>query len=271
MLEWKQLYTEAIINALNPIENVLEIGFGYAAECIQSHHPKTHTIIESNPQIIEEARRWANLKPNVKIVEGKWETALPSLGTFDAIFFNDYRSEQDMVVMNFLFPESTVQTSVEAKYLLGLLEQQMSQMTMQFSDQDIEDFFQKIGQFNLSEMPVFFQKLQSNGNISKIQYENIMKKYPSVKVSEVQKSNPSNQDSKKDNMLVFLLECLKNHINKNGRFSTFLSNQVSKYEDSNFFDAIITNPDIDYKESSVPINTSDKIREALIMLVEKSS
>ena len=63
-----------------------------------------------------------------------------------SIFFNDYPLELDIAIMNFLFPEDTIQTSNQAKELLSILEEQMSQLTIQFSDQDIEDFYQKVGQ-----------------------------------------------------------------------------------------------------------------------------
>lgn len=270
LLEWKKLYTESLVDALYPKGDVLEIGFGtgIAAKRIQYHHPKTHTIIESNPQIIEEAKKWASQNENIKIIEGRWETILPKQGTFDAIFFNDYLSENDIAIMNFLFPEDALKTSAEAKKLLGLLEEQMSHLTMKFSDQDIEDFYQNVGQFNPKEMPKFFQKLRGNGNISETQYKDSIKKLN--RLQETSKNNLPDLPKQTDNLLLCLEECLKNHMNKKGRFSSFLNNQISKYEDSKFFDSIITNPEIDYKESSVSINTSDKAREGIILLVEKN-
>ena len=217
----------------------------------RQHHPKTHTIIESNPQIIDEAKKWADQKQNISILEGRWETILSNLGTFDAIYFNDYPPEQDIAIMNFLFPEDTLNTSTEAKKLLGFLEEQMSQLTMKFSDQDIEDFYEKVGKCNLKEMPNFFQKLRDNGNISDTQYEDSVKKYRLSELQETCKDNPPDLPKKTDNLLLLCLEeCLKKHMNKMGRFSTFLESQISKYEDSQFFDNIITNPDIDYKEIS---------------------
>lgn len=273
LLEWKKLYTEALIDALSPAGDVLEIGFGteLAAELIQHRHPKTHTIIESNRQIFEGAKKWADQKQNINIIEGRWETILSNLGTFDAIFYNDYPSEHDIAIMNFLFSEDSFKTSVEAKKLLDLLNEQMSQLTMKFSDQDIEDFFQKVGQFNLKEMPNFFQKLRVNGNISETQYEDSAKKFHLSEFQETRKNSQSDLPKKTDNLFLCLEECLKNHMNKSGRFSSFLISQASKYEDPQFFDSIITNPSIDYKESSVQINTSDKVRYGLIMIVEKSS
>ena len=71
---------------------VLEFGFGLgiSATYIQSHNPKSHTIIETHPQIIEKAKLWALDKPNVKIVEGDWIESFNQLDKYDGIFFDTY-------------------------------------------------------------------------------------------------------------------------------------------------------------------------------------
>jgi len=272
LLEWKKLYTEALIDALSPTGDVLEVGFdlGFAAMSIQKHRPKTHIIIESDPQVANEARKWANKNPNITIIQGPWKEVLNDLGTFDAIFFNHYpRVEQDIEITNFLFPKSTFQASREAQELLGLLEDQVAEITMKFSDSEIEDFYQKIGKFNLKELPEFFRKLKENGNISEEQYENAAKKYRFSELQEASASSSSKLPEKSDDTLLFLEECLQSHMHRGARFSSFLSSQISKYQDSQFFDKIITNPDVEYKEPLVSIKISGTTREALIMLVEK--
>ena len=72
--------------------DILEIGFGMgiASDFIQSHSPASHTIIELHPQIAERARTWAAGKSNVTILEGDWIDILPTLGTFDGIFYDAY-------------------------------------------------------------------------------------------------------------------------------------------------------------------------------------
>lgn len=263
--EWERLYTEALIKTLNPVGDVLEIGFrnGLSTKSIHNFNPKSLTIIESNPDIFNDAKAWANQKKNARIIQGNWETALPSLATFDAILFNDFTFENDMAMVNFLFPEEILQASTEAKVVLDSLKEEMSQITMAFSDQDIEDFYQNIGQYKLERIPRFFKKLLENGNITKAQYEKALKKYHLEKGTQPALPQP-------DNMLQCLLVCLKDHMKKGSRFSFFLGTQVSKYEDSQFFDNVITNPDIDYKEATVTIKMSDKPRDALMPLVEKS-
>ena len=70
---------------------VLEIGFGcgYSAEHIQRCTPRSHTIIECAPSVLERLRPWAATRPSVTVIEGTWQAMLPALGVFDCIFFDD--------------------------------------------------------------------------------------------------------------------------------------------------------------------------------------
>ncbi len=271
LLEWKKLYTEAIIDSLKPTGNVLQIGFGlgFAADLIQKYHPKTHTIIESNPKISANATKWSGKNKNITFIQGSWKTALPKLGTFDTLFFNDYPPEQEVEIMNFLFPEDVLQASKEAQKMLSSLKDEMSQLTRRFTDKDIEDFYQKSGQFNLKDLPLFFQQLKDNGNISKTQYENSLKKYHFNDPQKSAKNLKQNTPKAKDVMLFCLEDCLKNHMDAGSRFSSFLINQMSKYEDAQFFDNIITNTDVNYNETAAIIKMSDKTRQGLIISIEK--
>lgn len=273
LLEWKNAYTEALINALKPIDNVLEVGFGtgIAATAIQKHHPKSHTIIASDKKMLEDAKKWAEKHPNTKVIHGDALTALKNAGTFDVIFFNDYPLEHESKMINFLFPDANQEASSKAKDLLEMLEEQIPSIKMHFTDDNIKDFYERIGQFNVKELPRFFTKLKDNGNITDKQFNQASKTYHFSDIEKQAKSDHSKSTEMKDAMLTFLEEALKKHMNKGARFSAFLNDQMSKYEDSHFHDQIITNPHINYKEISVPIKASDKTREALVMIVEKSS
>lgn len=72
--------------------DVLEIGFGcgYSADRIQESSPRTHTIIEPDPVVLARLHDWAEKRQGVQIVEGFWQTALPTLGKYDAVFFDDF-------------------------------------------------------------------------------------------------------------------------------------------------------------------------------------
>lgn len=273
LLEWKKAYTEALINILKPINHVLEVGFGtgIAATTIQKHNPKSHTIIVSEPKMFEDAKKWAMDHPSAKIIQGDPLSALKKAGTFDVIFFNDYPLEHESKMINFLFPDANQEASNKAKELLDLLEEQMPMIKMQFTNENIKDFYERIGQFNVKELPRFFTKLKDNGNITEKQFNEASKSYHFSDVEKQAKADQSQDSEKKDAMLIFLKEALKKHMNTGARFSAFLNNQMSKYEDSHFHDQIIADPHVNYEEITVPIKTSDKTREALVMIVEKNS
>ena len=94
MMEWEKPYMEASIDILNPRGDVLEIGFGfgYSATQIMKYKPKSYTIIECDPNIIQNINRWREKYPEtpIHIVKGKWQDTLSTLGTFDEIYFDDY-------------------------------------------------------------------------------------------------------------------------------------------------------------------------------------
>ncbi len=54
--------------------HVLEIGFGMgiSAQFIQDFGCKSHTIVESHPQILEKLYEWAKDKSNVTVIPGDW-------------------------------------------------------------------------------------------------------------------------------------------------------------------------------------------------------
>ena len=60
-------------------------------QAIQSHQPRSHTIVEAHPQVHARmlARGW-DTKPGVRIVFGRWQDVLPQLGRYDGIFFDTY-------------------------------------------------------------------------------------------------------------------------------------------------------------------------------------
>ena len=72
--------------------NVLDVGFGmgFSAEkmCDLADH---YTCIEINPQVYENAIKWAESKDNVTILFGDWIDIIPTLDTkFDGIFMDTH-------------------------------------------------------------------------------------------------------------------------------------------------------------------------------------
>ena len=72
--------------------DVLEIGFGMGicSDYIQEQKPKSHTIVEVHPQVLEKLYTWAEDKENINIVSGDWCANLAQLGTYDGIYFDTY-------------------------------------------------------------------------------------------------------------------------------------------------------------------------------------
>jgi hypothetical protein len=92
MMEWEKPYMEALIKNLNPTGDVLEIGFGlgYSANEIQKNNIKSHTIIESDKNVLKKLKIWAEKQKNkVHIIEGFWQENLNKLDKFNSIFIDD--------------------------------------------------------------------------------------------------------------------------------------------------------------------------------------
>lgn len=271
---WKKGYLEAAIDTLRPKGKVLEIGFGngVAAECIQSFKPGHHTIIESDNDLVMEARTWARNHPNVTIIAGDWEKELPKLGEFDAIFFGNYILEMDVALLKYLCPQDLTEATQEARNLVQKIETELSGMKVHFSDQQIEEFYNKVGKKNLDRLPRFFYKLKERGHITDKQYQEVTKKYH---LEKDQKGNTGAiKGAAADPMLLCLEKCLAKHMHKGSKFSGFVVDPVSRYEDSQFFDKIITNPNLNYVENAVPLKLpkafeKEKLPDATIMVIEK--
>jgi spermidine synthase len=84
--------------------DILEIGFGIGAssnEIQKNNDVTTHTIIELNKKVYDEALIWAENKKNVEIILGDWVDILPNINKkFDGIL-HDTWYDNNMV----LFPD----------------------------------------------------------------------------------------------------------------------------------------------------------------------
>lgn len=259
-MPWEQPYLNAVIDQLRPRGEVLEVGFalGYAARRIQEHRPSHHCIIEGSPVVAAEAMRWAKDAPDISIIQDRWEQALPKLGMFDTIFFDDFN------------PELTVaQTSVvqKGRELIRTVHEMLPQLMHRgYSDADLEDFFGQVGPFDAHRMVRFLRELKERHQISEEQYAKMMRAH---RLEE----GPAAPTGAADATLTFLETCLKGHMRKGCRFSCFVGRPLSKYEQPEFFASIITNPDLDYQEQWIPVDVPAscayyKCKEALILTVE---
>lgn len=269
-MEWEKPYLEALIDNLHPFGRVLEVGFGlgYSACRIQTYPIEHHTIIESNPRIAEEVAKWAENNQTISLLQDTWEDALPKLGIFDTIFFNDF--EPDLEAEKIGYRETGSMIVQKGKELINKVKQELPElMNLRYLDSDLDDFYHQVGQFQLREMGLFLSELKKNGQISLDQYEKMVEKY------RLEKTAPLKSIERQlDPMLVFLETCLNNHMRKGSRFSCFASSPISKYENPEFFASIITNPNVDYQEKVMAVEvpkscTYYKYNEALIITIEK--
>jgi len=77
---------------MKPYPDILEIGFGMgiASDFIQSRKPNSHTICESDPDVLVNLKEWSKDKSNVIIVEGDWYKNLDKFTTYHGILFDTF-------------------------------------------------------------------------------------------------------------------------------------------------------------------------------------
>ena len=266
MMQWEKPYMEACIDALRPFGDVLEVGFGlgYSAERIQSYRPKSHTIIEYHPVIAERARQWAKERQNVSIVEDTWQNALPKMGIFDCIFFDDYplQSEQDVEKMQKASNHSELLLK-KGEQLLTEVEQTLPFLTeIKYSDEDLHDLLKDISKKEAKQLARFLKELCAREQISIKQLQKLLEKLvQEEKISRedvdqllnVEKVAKKPCEKPNERLFAFLNPCLVSHMRKGSRFSCFLSSAESKYQDQKFVNEIITNPNLDFHEEEIAI------------------
>lgn len=241
--------------------HVLEIGFDTrtCAQHIAPYNPIHHTIIESDPHKVEYARKWATSYNNVLVMEGNWQEALPSLKTFDTIFFNE-RALSPGLASN---EELGHLALSKGKELLSMIMQTFPQLkTLRYSDEDLDLFYQQIDPSQRKQVSYFFHELHTQGQISSAQYERTTQKYSLSK--DFVTKNIFISESVSNSLFNLLTTCLAHHMAPGGRFYCCCSNPTSKYEDAQFFEHIITNSHLNYEEFFSP---SDP--ETLIICIEK--
>jgi protein-L-isoaspartate O-methyltransferase len=273
MMEWEKPYMEACIDELKPSGDVLEIGFGcgYSARRIQAFKPKSHTIIEFHPLVAERAREWAKTQRNVTIVEQTWQNALGSLGVFDAIFFDDYPLQSEAELNKLDQEKGSASLVLKAgKKKMEELEKSLPILKeLKYSDRDIDEFFSLFEKEGSAEPQVFvrfFHELKEKESITLEQLERVLVRLKEKKLvsdrdidqflSEKKESSERCSQTMRscgDRLFEFLERCLNKHMRVGSRFSCFLSDPTSKFEDEKFFNLVITNPLLEYHEHRISI------------------
>lgn len=270
MMEWEKPYMHACINALKPQGDVLEVGFGlgYAAQKIQSYHPKSHTIIEYHPEVLKKAREWAKTRPNVTIVAGTWQEMLPTLGVFDSIFFDDYPLQSEGEISR-LEQESaaSLQALSNGNRLLKEVEEQLPFIhSIKYADADLEQFFSVLtleSPLEVKQVARFLIELFVGKQITQEQLDkNLQKLVKTKKISKEEihalqipppKKAPFQAPPPGDRFYAFLHQCLQSHMRVGSCFSCFLSSDHSRLEDETFFNEIVLNPLLEFHEEQLEL------------------
>ena len=248
------------VEKLNPKNKVLEVGFGLASSQIIQYSPASYTIIESDPKIAKEAKAFAQQYPNVTVIEEDWKTALPKLEYFDAIFFNDYSAK------GVVSDEDSIELVSQAEAIIAHVQKTIPHLTtILYADEDLEMFCDSIAKEKPTELARFILELKENGQITKEQFAGLIEKY-NLGVEDSQVKAPTVKST--DCLFPFARECLEKHLVKGGRLAAFCRNSTSKYENSLFFENIITNFHYDYTEDKVFVDEDQ--RNYLKVLIEKS-
>lgn len=78
-------------------KDVLEIGFGMgiSAKMIQEGEPKSHTIIESHPDVLNYFMETFPKTDNLKLIPNFWQNVIMSLDKYDCIFFDTHMDKAE--------------------------------------------------------------------------------------------------------------------------------------------------------------------------------
>jgi guanidinoacetate N-methyltransferase len=100
MQDWEHPYMRAMAKVVSQSHgDVLEIGFGMgiSATYMLDFGVDSYTVIECNQQVKEHFSRWQNNFPRTptKLVFGKWQEVIDSVGEYDGIFFDTYPTSEE--------------------------------------------------------------------------------------------------------------------------------------------------------------------------------
>jgi spermidine synthase len=102
MGSWETEMMKTHVDHLNPTgKDVLEIGFGMGISptFFVESNPKSYTIVECHPQILDKLYQWKEKYPdqNIIVIEGEWYEQRHQLQKYDCIFYDifDDPNEKD--------------------------------------------------------------------------------------------------------------------------------------------------------------------------------
>lgn len=243
--EGDQHSLDAFIHASPLTGDVLQLGVGRrsVSEAIRTHTPTPHTLIP---------------------LDEEWQETLSKQKLFDTILFiPPYHHFEEGDVTD----ELSLVT--DGRKMIQEIENQFTCLKkIVYTDTDIDHFFNFLERDTLVDPKHFlhfFAELEGKGNITPGQREAILLRLETeglvskelLETYDTQEAAPTARENwaTRENALFFsaLKECLAHHMKKGAVFRGYLYNVHSKLEDNTFFDEIVNNPFLEYKEERMPL------------------
>ena len=92
MMDWERPIMKKVAELITESKgDVLNIGFGLGIVdgYINTLNPKSHTIIECHPDVINHINE-TGWKSKANIIEGKWQDSIGKMGSFDSIYMDTW-------------------------------------------------------------------------------------------------------------------------------------------------------------------------------------
>jgi hypothetical protein len=211
---------------------ILEIEFGsrYLSPCLESYHPENHL----------------NIDPKMKT---EWKASLSRLGTFDTVLCSDFSLETDPV------SHRSAKASLEnGKKLLTEVQKTFKDLSsIHYSDHDLDLFCKNMSISHPQELSHFLGELCQKGQISEKQKSTMTKKYNLEAQAKKSSAFQKTLHREPDLLLPLMEECLSHHMHRGSRFIGLCGDPTSKFENTAFFERIITNPNFGYQEKLISV------------------
>lgn len=259
--KWQKFCESTVIETLHPSGAVLELGFwgGFSTLEIQKYHPQSHMIMGFDAHNVDEAREWVGKKglTQVSVCREPWDQALDHAGIFDAIFAFPLLFEEGR---DPLTPEIVKQG---AKLIKEVDEKFPQIKRMRYTDSELENFCAGVARDVPGALARFLDELEVNEQIDSVQKERMLRKFhlPHVKCSVKEKS-------RKQTVAPFVQKCLDSHMRQGSRFACYFSDPTSKFEDPFFFEQIIPDIRLNFREWILQ-SSEFKNHEALAIWIER--
>lgn len=168
--------------------------------------------------------------------------------------------------------EKAVPLVKKSLQIIKMILQKVPQLkSMKYSDADLHNLAKKVSEKEKPQMIKFLLDLYQNHQITREQ----LKKYvPETEIAKREEGKKIELPGRSDRLFAFLLPCLEKHMRVGARFSCYLEDPESKYQDPLFEKEVILNPFLEYKEHWIDVEVPKNCRyftgrKALVITITK--